>query len=67
MRFVDLDKLNLVKICNGGLDLGLSQFLILSQVPEKMMLDLKVVKIDPKKSSRFVRLNPFDTLWSCLG
>jgi hypothetical protein len=32
----------------GGLVLGLSQFLILPQLPNKMMLDSKVVKMDSK-------------------
>jgi hypothetical protein len=33
---------------NGGLVLGSSQFLILPQLPPKILLDSKVVKIDPK-------------------
>jgi len=36
------------KFTDGGLVLGLSQFLILPQLPPKIMLDSKLVKIDPK-------------------
>jgi hypothetical protein len=36
------------KIANGGLVLGSSHFSILLQLPYKMMLDSKVVKIDSK-------------------
>jgi len=32
---MDLDKLNLVKQLNCGLDLGLSQFFLLTQLPQK--------------------------------
>ena len=42
----ELDKLNLVKLGYGGSLLGLSQFLLLSQVAQKMTLALKVVKSD---------------------
>ena len=42
----DLDKLYLAKIRNGGLVLGLCQFPLLLQLPQKMMLASKVVKID---------------------
>ena len=35
VRITDLDKLNLVKICNGGLVLGSSQLLVLPQLPQK--------------------------------
>ena len=53
----DLDRLNFyrafhsfrqAKIANGGLILGLSRFSLLPQLPYKMMLDSKVVKIDSK-------------------
>jgi len=50
------------KFPDGGLVLGSSQFFILLQLPPKILLDSKVVKIDPKKSSRFVNLNPWHTL-----
>jgi len=36
------------KFPDGGLVLGLSQFLILAQLPPKIMLVSKLVKIDPK-------------------
>jgi hypothetical protein len=36
------------KFAYGGSILGLGQFKILSQLPLKLMLDLKVVKIDLK-------------------
>jgi hypothetical protein len=36
------------KYPSGGLVLGLSQFSILPQLPPKIMLDSKVVKIDSK-------------------
>ena len=42
-RFTDLGKL---KLQNGGLVLGSCQFLILPQLPYKMMLNSKVVKIE---------------------
>ena len=48
VRFKDLDKLNLVKICNGGKVLGSSQFLILPQLPQKTMLASKEVKNNSK-------------------
>jgi len=35
------------KFPDGGLVLGLSQFPILPQLPQKILLDSKVVKIDP--------------------
>jgi len=44
-RFKDLGKLNFPV---GGLNLGSSQFSILPQLPPKILLDSKVVKIDPK-------------------
>ena len=44
----DLDKLNLVKIHNGGLNLGSSQFSLLTQLPQKMTLASEVVKRDSK-------------------
>ena len=36
------------KICNGGLALGSSEFLLLPQLPQKMTLASKVVKNDSK-------------------
>ena len=45
---MDLDKLNLVYLGYGGSVLGLSQFLILPQLPQKMTLTIKVVKSDSK-------------------
>jgi len=36
------------KFPDGGLILGSSQFSILPQLPPKILLDSKVVKIDPK-------------------
>jgi hypothetical protein len=36
------------KFPDGGSVLGTSQFLMLHQLPPKMMLNLKVVKINPK-------------------
>ena len=39
---MDLDRPNLVKLCYGGLVLGLSQFSLLPQLPQKMMLASKV-------------------------
>jgi len=36
------------KFPGGGSVLGLSQFLLLLQLPPKIMLNSKVVKIDPK-------------------
>ena len=44
----DLDKLKLVKLGYGSLDLGSGQFLLLPQPAQKMMLDSKVVKSDSK-------------------
>jgi len=44
----DLDKINLVKIRNGGKVLGSSQFSILSQLPQKAILASKVVINDSK-------------------
>ena len=42
LRITDLDKLKFISI------LGLSQFSILPQLPQKIMLASKVVKIDSK-------------------
>jgi hypothetical protein len=39
------------KLADGGLILGSSQFLVLPQLPLKMMLGLKEVKIDSKISN----------------
>jgi hypothetical protein len=47
-RFTDKGKLNFP---HGGSVLGLSQFSILPQLPLKMMLGLKVVKINSKISN----------------
>ena len=48
IRITDLYKLNLVKLGYGGLALGLSQYSILPQLPQKMTLASKVVKSDSK-------------------
>ena len=48
MLIKNLDKLNLLKLANGGLVLGSSQFLLLPQLPLKMILASKVVKSDSK-------------------
>jgi len=45
------------KFAYGGSVLGSSQFTLLPQLPLKTMLDLKVVKIDLKKSFCFINLN----------
>jgi len=50
------------KFAYSGSILGSSQFTLLPQLPVKMMLNLKVVKNDLKKSSRFINLNPWHTL-----
>ena len=42
------------KIPNGGLILGSSQFSLLPQLPQKMMLTSKVVKSDPKAIVSFL-------------
>ena len=47
-RFTDLDKPNLFELAYGGLVLGSSQFLLLPQLPHKMMLVSKVVKSNSK-------------------
>jgi hypothetical protein len=44
----DLDKLNLLKLHYGDLDLGSNQFLLLPQLPQNMMLASKGVKRDLK-------------------
>ena len=44
----DLDKLNLVKICNGGLGLGSKQFPLLPQLPQKLTLASNFVKSESK-------------------
>ena len=44
----DLDKLDLVKFDYGGLVLGSSQFSLLAQLSQKIMLDSKVVTSDSK-------------------
>jgi hypothetical protein len=43
------------KSANGGLILSLSQFLILPQLPQNIKLASKVVKVDSKKSSLYLR------------
>ena len=48
VRILDLNKLNLVKIRNGGLVLSSSQFPLLPQLPQKMTLDSKFVINDSK-------------------
>ena len=48
MRIKDLDKPNLIKLAYGGLILGLSWFSLLHQLPQKLLLDSKVVKSDSK-------------------
>jgi len=45
------------KFAYGVSILGWSQFTLLPQLPLKMMLSLKVVKIDSKYSTRFINLN----------
>jgi hypothetical protein len=40
--------MDLDKFADGGLILGSSQLLLLSELPIKMRLDLKVIKIDTK-------------------
>ena len=45
---MDLDKLNLIKLGYSCLVLGSSQFLIMPQLPQKMMHASKVVKNDLK-------------------
>ena len=47
-RITDLDKLNLVKIQNGGQVSGSSQFPLMPRLPQKMTLASKVVKNDSK-------------------
>jgi len=44
----DLYQLNLANFAYGGLVLDLSHFFILPQMPQKIMLTLKVVKRDSK-------------------
>jgi len=46
------------KFPNDGSVLGSSQFSILPQLPPKIMLPSKVVKIDPKTFSHFINLIP---------
>ncbi len=51
--------INGLEFLDGGSIVGSSQFSILPQLPPKTILnDSKVVKIDPKKSSRFNNLTP---------
>ena len=44
----DLDKLNLVKLAYGGLVFSSSLFSLLAQLPQNMMIVLKVIKSDSK-------------------
>jgi len=46
-RFTDLGQ---AKICEGGSALGKSRFFLLPQLPQKTMIDSKVVKIDLKNN-----------------
>jgi len=46
LDFIAFHRFGQAKFPNGGLVLGLSQFSILAQLPVKMMLGLKVVKIN---------------------
>ena len=48
VRIKDLDKVNLIKLAYGGKVLGSSTFPRLLQLPQKMTLTSKVVKIGPK-------------------
>ena len=48
VHIMDLDELNLVKFCYGGLILGSSLFSLLPQLPQKMTIAFKVDKIDLK-------------------
>jgi len=62
MHIMDLDKLKLVKIGNSGLVKGLRIYLLLPQLPQKLLLSLKVVKRHPKI---IISLNlPKFSLWS---
>ncbi len=53
-------QLRQAKFDDGGSILNSSQFSIL---PQKMKLALKLVKIDTKKSSRYLYLNPWNWLY----
>ena len=46
LLYQGLGKLNLAKLGNGGSALGSRQFFLLPQLPQKMILDSNVVKID---------------------
>jgi hypothetical protein len=45
---MDLDKLNLIKLAYGGKMFGSSRFLLLTRLPVKMTLALKLVKSGSK-------------------
>ena len=48
VRIKDLEKLNLIILGNRDLIVGSNQFSLLSQLPQEMTLDSKVVKSDSK-------------------
>jgi len=48
IRYIAFHRFGQAEFAYGGLILDSSQFLMLSQLPLKMMLDLNVVKIDSK-------------------
>ena len=61
-------KAEMVKLDYGDSVLGSSQFLLLPQLPQKMMLAPKVVKIVSKQSSHFVSLpKVHDTLCTIIA
>ena len=53
----DLDKLNLVKLCYGGMVLGLSQFLILTQLSTASKNDISL-----KSGQKWLKNNHLDFL-----
>ena len=68
VHITDLDKLNLVEICNGGRWFGfrlepISQF---AQAISKIMLAWKWSKSTWKQSSGLISLNPWHTLYGTL-
>jgi len=50
----DLVKINFVKFEYGGMVSGLSQFLLLPQLPQKIIVALKVIKIDSKSQYKAI-------------
>jgi hypothetical protein len=64
---MDLDQLNFVKFCNKGLLLGSSQFTLLFQQPQKIMIAAKLVKNDPKLIILLVNLNLRHTMYCILN